>query len=317
MQEIYLNKDATTSEIKETLKKYGVCVLQNYFTEEQALDHKLNIIKWLQSISEGLTDEGESWTPNRLPHGPRYGMMQSLISHCPEVWKIRKEMYPLFVQLWETEDLLTSLDGATVHPPTPNKGEDWPHIDQTVLDKECYQAQVILSDTTASFRCTPTSHLHTKKILKICNEENNTSNWLKFNETQIYILRKWFGEKWQLPIHTTAGSVILWNSNTIHSAKRNDQNEEINENIPFDKWRCVVYVCMRPKSHFSKRNITTIQRAAREGRTTNHWGERMFPKRPGGRYPLPRIEKIEELSDNPEQLVIEYDELTRKLTALD
>jgi len=295
-------------DVKPALEKYGVVVIKNYFKKPEK--YKKRLVKWLINLSDGLTENGSTWIPANMPYGPRRGMMQSLIGHCPTVWRLREKMYPLFCQLHNTEDLYTSIDGASIHPPIYGNKKDWPHIDQTMEEPWCIQGQAVLSSSTATFRCTPKSHLKLKEILEVCGKEENKSNWLKFNDEQVGQLKEMF-KWWQMPIYAPAGSVILWNSKTIHSAQRNLEGDE--------SWRCVVYVCMRPQNQFTKRNLTTLKRSVRECRTTNHWGTRMFSKRQGSfRGMHNRIESVEDYTDDPEQIgcVLDYDpsDIINKIT---
>ena len=301
-------KEFDIDKVRKILEKYGVAVIP-YFKGSNADKYKNEIIDWLCSISDGLTQDHKTWTKYNLPYGPRIGMMQSLIGHCPTVWKIREKLYPLFRDLHQTDQLYTSMDGATVHPPTFDKRPiDWPHIDQTDTPQWCIQGQAVLTDTTASFRCTPFSHLDLWHdfILNAHSMKGDKSNWLKFSDDYIEILKEKF-DHWQMPIHVPKGSVILWNSKTIHSAKHNDINDYT--------WRCVVYVCMRPQYQFSKVNRNTLAKCINEARTTNHWGTRTFPKRPAHRFEPERSESIEKYTKNPELLKLKKpSDLIKKIT---
>jgi len=307
---IFLDKTTDIETVKNVLDKYGVVVIQNYFKKPEK--SKKRIVKWMVSISDELTEDKETWKSSNMPYGPRYGMMQTLVTHCPEVWKIREKMYPLFADLHNTKELYTSMDGASVHPPPTKKSptKDWPHIDQTKSDPWCVQGQAVLTTSTSVFRCTPKSHKKNKEILELCGVEENSSNWLKFTPDQIEQLKEMF-KFWQMPIYAPAGSVILWNSKTIHSAQHQLQND--------NSWRCVVYVCMRPQDQFTNRNKTTLKRCVQECRTTNHWGTRMFGKRQGSFRGLRnRNQSLENLSENPERIgsVLDNDpsEIIKKIT---
>jgi len=310
--EIYLN-DHNQLKIHQTLEKYGVAVLLDYFTPEQAQTWKTDIINWLASKSGDLDPEKpQTWVSKNMPYGPRHGMMQSIISHAPTFFEIREALYPLFSDLWQTNKLYTSLDGASIHPPIyeTKKTKDWPHIDQTRTDVKCIQGQAVLSDSTAVFRCTPGSHLKHQEILELCNKVGDRTNWCKLNEPQIKIIKSWFADnRWQIPIYSPPGSVVLWYSNTIHSAARNQPKDQ--------GWRTTVYVCMRPTDQYTKQNINSVRNAALSGRTTNHWGTKTFPKRPGFYLQPKRSEAIEDLTDNPHQLVNDYSPLMSKLLAIE
>ena len=310
ISEIYL-ETYDLKKTQDTLEKYGVVVLLNYFSKDQAETWKSDLIKWLGDLSPALNvKDTTTWCPKNMPYGPRPGMMQSLVSHAPTVFEIREAMYPLFKDLWDTEKLYCSLDGASVHPPIyeTKRAKDWPHIDQTRTDVKCIQGQVVLSESTATFRCTPKSHLKHQEIIELCAKEGDTSNWCKFNQLQLKVIQPMF-DKWQLPIYSPPGSVILWYSNTIHSAARNQKKDK--------GWRAVVYVSMRPTEQYTTQNKSTLRKAAISGRTTNHWGSNTFPKRPGFYMQDRRSDAIEVLTDHPEQLVPEHTPLMQKLLALE
>ena len=80
-------------------------------------------------LNPRLTRNHETWTNGNIPSGPRRGMYQSIISHCPVAWKLREKLYPLFCGLHGTKELITSIDGATFMPPIQGSNKDWPHID--------------------------------------------------------------------------------------------------------------------------------------------------------------------------------------------
>ncbi len=77
-----------------------------------------------------------------------------------------------------------------------------------------------------------------------------------------------FQENYQIPIHAKKGSIIFWDSRTIHSAKYPDKKE--------NTWRSVFYISMRPVQTFDQANLDTIKNATINGTTTNHWGSVIF-----------------------------------------
>jgi len=97
------------------------------------------------------------------------------------------------------------------------------------------------------------------------------------------------------------GSVIVWTSTTVHSAKLQDQIEKPLETDRYYGWRGVVYVCYRPKEEFTKGQIKKRVMAYEQNRTTNHWGTHIFNKKPGNRflYNRPRHPMIERMLDDP------------------
>ena len=306
------------NKVNEILQRFGVAVVRSHFAETQPEEWRLESLAWLSSINPQLRKKRSWMEYSNIPYGPRKGMMQSLISHCPVAWKIREAMYPVFKELHGTPALLTSIDGATINPPSKlvEKVEDWPHVDQTVPGFRSIQAQVVLADASACFRCTPCSNLHLKQVLELCGRDANGgdhSNFLKFSKEEavkVRVAMERHGLAWQVPVRAPAGSLIFWMSSTIHSAKRHDAGK-LNE-----PWRCTYYVCMRPEKDFSESEKEALRMAAQQGRTTNHLGTKMYPKRIG--RPKNRCTKIEDATEEPLSVVPDpqsHSLLIKRLTA--
>lgn len=286
--------------IKNILEEYGVCVINNFFSDEECDMWFNNLKNWLINLDIGLTNDPKTWKLKNMPLGPRYGIYQSIITHAPDFFKIRRRMKPIFARLWDTDDLICTLDGASIYPFKLDKGIRWPHIDQTVPGKLCYQSQAVLTTTSASFMCTPGSHKDHDELLKKITPK--IKNWYRFdlsnnsseNGNSLIDMTK------HIPINVNKGSVILWDSRTIHSAKNHDAFQVKNTDaLNLAPWRCVLYVCMRPRSTYTKRNLTTIKNALIQGRTTNHWGNKTFGT---STYQTSRLEKVNALLNNLETI---------------
>lgn len=277
--------DITTpdiTELKPILDEYGVAILENYFDDEYADEVFSSVKKWLIDLDIGLSDDISTWTNKNVPFGPRYGMYQSIVSNAPKFWELREKFYPIFQEILSEDELLTSIDGSSFFPTinSPKNKADWAHIDQTVSSKfMCYQSQFVATNTNASFVCTPGSHKLHHSILKKFSIESNT-NWHKFTDSEVQQLKKIFKKYYQIPILAKKGSIIFWDSRTIHSAKYPDIKE--------NSWRAVFYISMRPKKMFSPKDIYNIQTAVIEGKTTNHWGSTIF--KPFDRFKMKNTE---------------------------
>ena len=95
-----------------------------------------------------------------------------------------------------------------------------------------------------------------------------------------------------MPIQAEKGSVILWFSTTIHSAKSVTRKETPTLEDPFKGWRGVVYVCYRPRSEFNKQQLLALQNCIEENIGTSHWAKPIMPGGPSYGHPLPEMEKI-------------------------
>ncbi len=273
------NQHWSEIDIIEHIKEHGYLVIPNYISSEVAEIMAEEAIEWLIDHFP-LTDDHETWKHKNMPFGPRLGMMQSLISSTTTAWECRRLMRPIFEHIWDETDLLTSIDGATIFPPRHvNKGRDWHHIDQISKGFKCIQGQLVLTNTSASFKCVKKSNkIHDELIDEYC--ENSKSNFNFFSSNEMVDILDKYSLPPNDPIHVGAGSVILWDSRTIHSAQRENGPTEYYTGDSLDGWRCTFYVCMRPRVQYSKRNLNTLRRAGLEHRTTNHWGTRIFPKYP-------------------------------------
>jgi len=154
-------------------------------------------------------------------------MYHSIVSHAPKFWELREKFYPIFQKVLNEDDLLVSIDGASVFPVvnSPKKSKDWAHIDQTICsDFMCYQSQFVATNTKSAFVCTPRSHKIHKKMIQDFSI-GTTSNWHKFTDSEVTKLKSIFKNNYQIPIYAKKGSVIFWDSRTIHSAKYPDTKD--------------------------------------------------------------------------------------------
>ncbi len=297
--------NCTLDTLHTTLSEHGIAILQLLSNEDS--DILVNsAVTFLESLGTGLDRNNHlTWTTDKTPTGPRWGMYQSIVSHSPFMWELRRLSSLVFQHLWGTQDLVYSLDGASVFPPKHSiikrKTKDWAHLDQTVRGLKCYQGQVVLTDTTAAFRATPGSHLVHDEIMDTlgCNTK---INWYKFKDNEIPLVQDITSRvtsDWQIPIRARKGSMILWDSRVIHSSCRQDPLSTLLDGMtsPFHDWRCVGYVCARPRNHYSKRNMKTLYRAVTEGRTTNHWGSKLFGQK--ARYSDSQSDSLVYMLDNP------------------
>lgn len=281
---------------KHLLEDRGYYVIKDFITPTECYNIRKEVFEWCLNLNIGLTEDPGTWNMKNTFDGPRYGMYQSIISQCPAFYKMRDMLKPIFEEIWETSDLICSIDGATFRPPYISRSNDWPHIDQTGPiknidsisdDGNCWQAQLVINNSESCFRCTPGSH-RDEEIINNCSDVRG--NWYKFKNHEIEEFSDKYGSEWQTHIYVPEGSVIIWNSRLIHSASYQtdlnlipefqilvEETPEIKEDF-FYNWRCTFYICMRPKKHYSKRNLNTIKNAVLNGRCTNHWGTKTFPK---------------------------------------
>jgi hypothetical protein len=235
----------------EMLDQFGVAVVLNVVSEDKVVELRQKTAEWLESVCNVITDGSEDckqqWRNGYVPSGPRPGMMQSLLHSSPA--------------------------------PVPFRGAI------TALNRACIQGQLVLGDSDGSFVCSPRSHLIHEEILGDC--KGKKSNWCRVWENESIDAAKAaldrVGGRWQVPISTPPGSVVLWYSATIHSAQ---YPSDVNTGSLASGrgWRIAYYVCLRPFWDVTKDQAKRCQRAAMQGRTTNHWGGKLFAKDATPRY---------------------------------
>ena len=285
-------------------KKFGLIVINDVFTDQECDIWMDNIINDFVKLETGIDKKKikETWIDTNLPPVVKAGLFQCLMSNTKDIWDIRshhniefifKELYSA-LRNKRIDEFIVSGDGINIksneEPLQTNYSRDWAHFDQTFRNDifKCVQGQAVLTNTTASLVATPKSHLLFEEILDTLKiDKNCTSNWVKFKPNQIDLVKNIIiksGADWQIPILSKKGSFILWSSTLIHSARLQTIIELPSINDKYLGWRGVVYVCYRPKSEFSKKEIDKRISAYKNNRVTNHWGIKIFPKNTGGRF---------------------------------
>lgn len=319
-QSISFNDVNFKQKLVNEYKENGLVVINDVFTDNECDNLMDGIITSFEQLGTGIDkNKLETWTTYNTPPQTRPGLFQSLVSNLKEVWTIRSHnnVRTIFEMLYSDvrgkpiKDFMVSGDGINIRPNInpihKSTSNDWPHVDQTIRNDvyRCIQGQAVLTNTTASFVASPKSHLIFDKLLdKLKIDENDKSNWLKFDKIQTKIANLMIKElkgQWQIPILSKKGSFIVWSSTLIHSAKLQDKIELPSLTDKYLGWRGVVYVCYRPTSEFTSKEIKKRIDVYENNRTTNHWGTKMFPKTPGGRYLYidKRHSVIEEMIKDP------------------
>lgn len=317
------NDPEFASKIGPTLKEYGVLVVEDVFSEEQCNSWMKQFVTEFQTISPSLqVDSVESlrntWKDEDMFPQTRKGLHQRGLSYL--TWPLRQDpkVSEIFSNLYShvrekpIQDMVTSIGSINIRPPIKpffnSNSKDWAHVDQTVHKNPyfCIQGEVVLTDTTAAFRCSPKSHtIYNSVVYKLVKNTNkHRSNFYRFNPNDIRDIKPKVlaaGGEWQVPILTKPGSMIFWFSSVIHSAKLAEEipNFEIDKNDPWKHWRGIAYVCLRPKEDVGENHVKILQKAYKENRSTNHWGDTIFDLYPYHRVPVTYTDQMTELINEP------------------
>lgn len=323
--------------------EYGVCVITNVIPNDECNNIMDNIVTNFEKLGTGLDrTKPETWNKENLPVMTRPGMFQATMCNLPVIW--RTKMNPHILRIFETlygkfrgtTDLVVSNDGINIkhgeHGPFNDdklyKGgrkklsaqqiedndveSDWAHLDQTI-DADmyrCIQGQLVMTNTTSAFRCTPKSHKYLYNILVDYGMAGRPDNWFKFNLTQKHEIKEFLENKgcvWQPAIYAPKGSFIVWNSACIHSAKFADSPVKATKEDPFLGWRGVLYISFRPREDMENEKPNMLSKkygCIKDNRVMNHWGLKIFALYPGGPHnkKMKRHPRITQLTEHPEKV---------------
>jgi ectoine hydroxylase-related dioxygenase (phytanoyl-CoA dioxygenase family) len=317
-----MNKYCTNLEsIIETLEKYGVAIIPSLLNQTEINNMNNGMWDFLEYITGDFDipinrNKKESWKSFYNLY-PMHSMLIQhwSIGHAQHVWDLRQnpKIVDVFAKIWNCnrEDLLTSFDASSFHfpPEDTNRGyfrQPWLHCDQSFTrnDFECVQSWVTgydVHEDDATLLFLEKSHLYHQEF-KDHFEIEKKEDWLQLSEEQIkFYLDKGCEQK---RISCPAGSLVLWDSRTIHCGSEPIKGRE------HKTFRNVSYICMMPRKLSTKANIEKKVKAFNNLRTTTHWAHRtkLFSKMPrtyGG--VIPNVKQI-----NPPTL----SELGKKLAGL-
>jgi uncharacterized membrane protein YgcG len=287
-----------------TLREWGVAVVKDVFPADRCEAACEDLVSALETLSGGKFDRhhpNATWDPAYLPSMPRSGLMQAQVGFKGSQFRGDPIVRALFRAAYSdlrgrpVTDTVSSLDGVNIRPPIApfydEYTEDWPHIDASHksfgdLTRQCIQAQVVLSDTSAAFRCSPKSHLKSDGLMDPrYGGREQEGDWTRLKREHVKQFAdevRAIGGTYQTPVHTPRGSMIFWLSNTVHSAIVQRQRAGSADApapapaSPLANWRFIVYVCHVPRDEVDDEHIWRLHWAWENNRVTNHNGRRVF-----------------------------------------
>lgn len=184
------------------------------------------------------------------------------------------------------EDLLVSFDGASFHFPPEETGfgwvnpnKSWLHSDQSYLRNgfECVQSWINAYDTNEGDATLTILEGSNRYHAEFANQFNptKTDDWFVLDQEHL----NWYIDTkgcTKTNIKCPAGSMVLWDSRTIHCGKEPEPTR-----TQFN-YRCVVYVCYTPRNLASVSMLNKKIDAWKNLRTTSHWPHKpkLFPIHP-------------------------------------
>mmetsp|Transcript_6584 Transcript_6584/g.8022 ORF Transcript_6584/g.8022 Transcript_6584/m.8022 type:complete len:326 (+) Transcript_6584:262-1239(+) len=269
--------------ISEYLNEHGYVVIRNVADEEDTGKAKEFFWKFLNEQAGMDRNQPETWKEKFYQIGaPSTGIINSKgIGQSDFLWHLRllPAVKQTFSQVWKTDDLLTSFDGANLFRPWHREGWEkyktrggWFHVDQgkEKRGRHCIQGMVTLFDATPAtggLCVIPGSHKEHDKLISEA-PKSTTGDFILVPPSSELLQRR------KILVSAPAGSLILWDSRTIHC---NCPSMEMPTMPTDDMIRMVGYVCMTPQKLASLRTLKLREEAFRSNITTTHWPHYYYP----------------------------------------
>lgn len=279
--------------VNTTLDKYGVAIIPSLLNTKEITNMQTGMFDFLEHITANFEIPIKKDNPDTYKEFYKlYPMHHMLlqhwqVGHAQFIWDIRQnpKVTEVFAKIWNCnqEDLLCSFDGASFHLSSEITGKgsftkNWYHTDQSYTHNylECIQGWVTAYDVNegdATLAFLEGSHkLHEYFAQEFEITENK--DWCPLSKTGLdFYLNNECKEK---KIVCPAGSLVLWDSRTIHCGVQHIKNR------PKPNFRCVAYICMTPRNWATANILKKKQSALENLRMTNHWPHRprLFPIHP-------------------------------------
>ena len=252
--------------VLRTLEEDGVAVLPGVLTETECNDHITHIHTWLAQFGE----KGFPETRGSIIHNYK-------AAHHPVAWSTRLRTTKVFEALWETDKLISSIDGMAIgHPPELGNASVLAgrthnlHLDQGDKKKglHAYQGAVYLETADEDDWCFVVmngSHSRHQDFFE--NREPQPAG-----KGEFLLLSKddiaWY-ESMGCPVRRVPvpkGGMVLWDSRTVHAGAPPHKHRQ----HP-DRWRYVVFVCMVPAAWASPEDMAKKKEAYETMSCSRHW----------------------------------------------
>lgn len=293
---------ATMDTVEAVLEKYGVAIIPSLLDESETQHMRTGMWNYLEHITQRFPipmqrNQPTTWKIFKTLYPSHSMLLQHWgVGHSQMLWDLRQnpKVYNIFAKLYQTtpEELLVSFDGASFHFPPEITGCGWYrsgsnlHCDQSFLrhEKECIQGWVTANpveegDATLVFlEGSHNFHADFANAFKITEKPD----WYKLSSEHIeYYTNRGCEQRF---IACPEGSLVLWDSRTIHSGIQPLRGRSQ------AKIRCVGYVCFTPRRLATEKDLKKRMQAFEQLRMTSHWPHKprlfsKFPRTYGGALP--------------------------------
>lgn len=296
------NEQLMASYLKD-LEELGYCVISQVISVEET--EQLYQRVWHEYIEKAWPhcrlEDRSNWKET-FPMHNNHGIFAGPAGQTQVMWDLRQDprIVEPFIQIWNTSDLIVSMDGISIMCPPEIRGDffdpPWPHVDQVILRRQdllacnnlppidfvsesslstkpfTIQGQFLFEDSfegDGGFYCIPKSHLKFNEfepeLEAIYNLDLPKEERRKLRNEYLQTL---FGNNAEgKQIAVPKGSLILWDSRTIHW-NQHPNKDRLHRAEP--KVRMVGYVCYVPKARLTEEGRTRRKEAFETGVSTGH-----------------------------------------------
>ena len=323
--------ETTLDGLKSKLEKYGVAVIPNVLNAVECQHMVDGMWSYLEHVSQKFEvpirrTDCKTWAqiqhlwPMHWMLLKQYGIGQTQMS-----WDLRQnpKVAAPFAKLWDTkaEDLLCSFDGASFQMPPEITGHGW-------NNQRCggTRTKVCFVMDSSAFKG-GSRHLTPPRVTRLSASWNKVTNytpnlihisksrksrpkstrksgkrpvaalkkdWFKLEPKHVEWYQKTKGCK-PVYIQCPAGSMVFWDSRTIHYGR-----EAVQGRAAANRIRCIAYICMTPRRLCSEANRRKRVKAFNDMRTTSHW-----PHKPKTNPTAPRTygKPTKQITDLPKPIL--------------
>ena len=281
------------SQLRDVIEADGVAIVPGVLSPAECAALKDGIWHGLEHITSAWTtplqrSDVSTWSSFYDLYAKHAMLLQHWeVGHLQAVWDVRQNprVCAPFEALWATaaDDLLCSFDGVSVHLPPEQTGRGWfrqskLHCDQSYQNPalETVQAWVTANEVRegdATLTYLDGSHRFQQEARD--HFQMGRAHWNAMTADMVRFYTEACGCT-QRNIVCPAGSMVLWDSRTVHCGREALRGrEKPNE-------RYVVYVCMTPRSRASAKALQKRRTAFEERRMTGHCPHAplLFPRLP-------------------------------------
>lgn len=283
LRELYIDFETCTHNpdvLTKCLAANGVIIVTGVLSKSVCDDISRRIGEVIETLSYNASlHDLSTWKRENMLPQTASGAFSRGIGNSQPVWDVRTNprVGKVYEWVYGTDDLVSSIDMVTWKPyaePYHNPYDnDWAHTDNANMFEQCVQGQVVMTNTTAAFVCSPRSHLICTQLLGFRRKHNINENMDDRLEARRMVEK--VGGKFQVPIIVPAGSVIIWLSSTLHSAKMVDRPVVPYVPSKADPWygyRSIVYLTFKPRVNVSTEELSNLKSVFLRNGTTRHDG---------------------------------------------